>query len=115
MKITGVFLVLTAVASAAAVQLPFLENFDALSEGSLDFQNGWVVQEGTAVVQANVVQNSQALELTAASVTHDLSSSNSALWLTFWAYYQDTPDVDPLSPTQTLASPFTSTRTVIWS
>ena len=81
------------VANAA---LPFPETFNGLTEGSLDNQNGWVVQTGVAVVQTNVVLSGKALELTGASVSQNLSNSNSLLWITFWAKSDSLPTQNPV-------------------
>ncbi len=76
--------------------LPFTETFDLLTDGTLDEQNGWAVQGGSAVVQSSVVQNgSKAAELTNTSVSRELSSSNSMLWATFWAYCDGAADNIP--------------------
>ncbi len=47
------FMAITAVAAVHASPLPFVETFDTLNDGALDAQNGWVLCEGTAVVQTN--------------------------------------------------------------
>lgn len=96
MKKTVLFVILAAFISANASQLPFTETFDSLNEGSLDTQNGWVVQAGTATVQANVVQSGRAVDLSAAFVSQELSSSNEAVWVTFWVLSEEAPPVDPI-------------------
>jgi len=96
-KLGSVLILVAAVASATAAQLPFSETFDALSEGVLDSQNGWVVQGGTASIQTNVVQSGKAVELSGTSVSQELASSNSTLWLTFWARCEDVPEQNPIA------------------
>ena len=90
---------LTFLLSATASQLPFLETFEAadgVATGTIHGQNGWVLDGGTADVQTAVVQaGSQALQIQNAQVVHDLSSSNSALWLHFQARCEAVPSANP--------------------
>ena len=95
MKIANLAFVLSAIVSAQAAPMPFVETFDALDEGSLDAQNSWTVQRGTATVQTNVVHAGKAVELVDASVSHALSSDNRSFWTTFWARCDQTPDDNP--------------------
>ncbi len=85
--------------SAAASQLPFLETFEAadgVATGTIHGQNGWVLSGDTADVQTTVVQaGTQALQIQNAQVFHDLSSSNSALWLHFQARCEAAPTANP--------------------
>ena len=83
--------------SATASQLPFLETFeDGVVTGTIDGQNGWVLDGDTADVQTAVVQTgSQALQIQDAEVVHDLSSSNSALWLHFQVRCEEAPSANP--------------------
>ncbi len=83
--------------SATASQLPFLETFeDGVVPGTIDGQNGWVLSGDIGDVQTSVVQtNSQALQIQGAEVYHDLSSSNSALWLHFQARCEAAPSANP--------------------
>ena len=95
MKRVTLFFVLSALVSAQAAQMPFVETFDALDDGSLDGQNDWTVQHGTATVQTNVVHAGKAVELVDASVSHALSSDRRSFWTTFWARCDQTPDGNP--------------------
>ncbi|MEN8256025.1 MAG: hypothetical protein ABFR33_11215 [Verrucomicrobiota bacterium] len=85
--------------SAGASQLPFVETFDAsngVAVGAIDGQNGWVLESGTADVQTGVVTNgSQALEIVTTEVRHDLSSSNSAVWISLYARITAPPASNP--------------------
>ena len=94
-KTMGLVFLIAAFVSANAATLPFSETFDALSDGPLGTNNGWEVQSGTADVQTNVVQQGKSVELTEAVISHDLSSSNALLWLTFWARYTEVPEQNP--------------------
>ena len=75
--------------------LPFSETFDALDNGALNTQNNWGVQGETATVQTTVVQSGKAVELTAATASHELSNSNPTLWMSFWARCEEAPDTIP--------------------
>ncbi len=79
-----------------AVPLPFSETFDGLNEGLLSTQSQWTVQAGTAVVQTHVFQSGKAVELNRASISQPLSSTNSSVWLTFWARCEEAPAVNPV-------------------
>lgn len=101
MTIAAFLMVLAVFAQAWAVseQLPFLETFEVangVTNGSIDGQNGWVLESGTADVQTSVVQaGSQALQIQNAEVSHDLSSSNSAIWLHFQVRCTAVPEANP--------------------
>jgi hypothetical protein len=82
-------------AVANASQLPFSESFNDLIDGSLNNQNTWVVQSGTALVQTNAVQAGKAVRLNSSSVSQALSSTNSAVWLTFWTQCAALPGQNP--------------------
>ncbi len=89
----------TLLVTVTASQVPFLETFEAvdgIAIGMIHGQNGWILNEGTADVQSSVSQaGSQALQVQNAQVFHDLSSSNSALWLHFQARCTAAPEVNP--------------------
>lgn len=74
---------------------PFMETFDTLDDGTLNAQNGWMLHEGTAVVQTNTVHSGKASELTEATITRNLSTTNEAVWITFWADCTDLADPHP--------------------
>ncbi len=96
MKAFYIFLIGALVATANASTLQFSETFDELSEGLLSTQNQWMVLNGAATVQTNVVQVGKAVELSASSISQALSSTNSAIWLTFWAKSENLPDQSPV-------------------
>ena len=85
--------------TVAASPLPFLEIFEATDGvviGSIHGQNGWVQVGGTANVQSTTVQSgSQALEIQNSQVVHDLSNSNSAVWLHFQVRCEEAPEANP--------------------
>lgn len=85
--------------SANASPLPFLETFevaDGVTNGTIDGQNGWVLESGTADVQSGVSQaGSQALQMQNAGVSHTLSSDGSALWVHFQAFCSAIPTANP--------------------
>jgi len=97
-KLIPAFL-LTALVSASASQLPFVETFEAADgvvEGTINGQNGWTLVGDTADVQSAVVQEgSQALKIQGGQVFHDLSSDNSAVWLHFQARCDAAPTANP--------------------
>jgi len=97
MKLLGsVLIIMVASASANASPLPFSEAFDVLNNGTLDAQNGWAVQGGSATVQTNIVQSGKAVELIGTSVSHEFASSNATVWLTFWARCEDVAEQNPV-------------------
>ena len=83
----------------AASPLPFLETFETangVTNGTIDGQNGWVLDGGTADVQSSVRHTgSQALEIQNGRVALDLSSDGSALWLHFQARCTTAPSTNP--------------------
>ena len=85
--------------SANSSPLPFLETFevaDGVTNGTINGQNGWVLESGTAEVQSGISQaGSQALQMQNAGVTHALSSDGSALWLHFQALCPAVPTANP--------------------
>ena len=95
----GVVLASSAILVVEAAPLPFLETFesaDGVTNGSILGQNGWTKSGGPADVQSNVVQSGQqALEIQNAHVIHDLSSTNSAIWLHFQARCEAAPASNP--------------------
>lgn len=84
----------------SASPLPFLETFETahgVTNGTIDGQNGWVLDGGTGEVQSDVWQaGSQALEIQNGRVAHDLSSDGSALWLHFQARCAAAPSANAL-------------------
>jgi hypothetical protein len=115
MKTATLFFILSALVSAQAAPMPFAETFDALDEGSLDAQNDWTVQHGTAMVQTNVVHAGKAVELVNASVSHALSSDGRSFWTTFWARCDQTPDGNPAMTNANASVAFfiSDTRTLV--
>ena len=101
MKLGYISLLAGLFAVANAGQLPFSETFDGLTNGSLNNQNTWVVQSGTALVQTNVFQNGKAVQLNSSSVSHALVNTNSSMWLTCWAKYTGLSDQSPAVTTNT--------------
>jgi hypothetical protein len=69
--------------------LPWSDDFEAASTGTVHGQNGWRVSdaaEGSATVQTAVKQEgSQALELTLATAAVDFDSAATNVWVTFQA------------------------------
>lgn len=99
MKTLVPVILLVSVASVFASPLPFVETFEAadgVGEGPINGQNGWVMSGSSADVQSDVVQEgSQALRIQGGQVFHDLSSSNSAVWLHFQARCDAAPTANP--------------------
>jgi hypothetical protein len=83
---------------STASTLPFTETFDTLTNNlSVNGQNGWVLESGTADVQSTVTNTSpQALQVQSGSVSHELSSDGTAIWLHFMARISAAPDSDPI-------------------
>ncbi len=85
--------------NATASQLPFLEPFEAannVTNGTINGQNGWILENGTANVQSAVSQaGTQALEIQGAKLSHSLSNSEASVWLNFQARITSVPDADP--------------------
>lgn len=79
------FVVGAAVCSLTAAPLPFAETFDGLAAGAINGQNGWNATGTTARVQSSNVYQGQALEITDASVDHDLTGTTNSVWLSFRA------------------------------
>jgi hypothetical protein len=96
MKAGYLFLLGWMVAVANAATLPFSETFDGLSDGLLSAQMQWTVLSGTSTVQTNVGQSGKAVKLDNSSIAHSLSSTNSAVWLSFWVRYTDLPSQNPV-------------------
>jgi hypothetical protein len=86
------------VLSANASQLPFSENFDALTLGSVDTKNDWVSLSGTNNIQSDVIAaGSQALEIKSGMVQHYLSntSGGTSVWVSFQARITTAPNTPP--------------------
>ena len=85
--------------SASASQLPFQETFevvDGITNGTINGQNGWVLESGIGNVQSSIAQSgSQALQIQNAEVSHVLSSDGSAVWLHFQARCEGAPSANP--------------------
>ena len=93
MKMKNTFIV--CLLSCAVVHaLPFAESFDALTDGSLDGQNGWAVESGAATVQSVEAHIGKAVELNGA-VSHAASSTNGQVWVTQWAKFDAWPEANP--------------------
>lgn len=93
----------------------FVETFevvDGITNGTINGQNGWVLESGTADVQSGIFTNgSQALQMQNAKVFHDLSNSNSAIWLHFQARCSEAPSANPsLSDVNTSLAFFVNTN-----
>ena len=94
----GIVAILSVGAVLHAAQMPFIECFDALAEGSLHTQNDWTVLQGTATVQTNTAHAGKAVELESASITHALASDRRSFWATFRARYDRLPEDNPPMP-----------------
>lgn len=90
-------------------QLPFVETFDGLNAGSLSNQNDWVVN-GSALVQTNDAQTGKAIQISGASVSHEIGNTNSTMWLTCWAKYTDLPGQNPVVATNTCLAFYINTN-----
>ena len=91
MKLFFYAIVLLSSVSVHAATL-LLESFDDMNPGSIDTQNGWVLEQGIGTVQSNVVHSgTQALEIQEARVSHALPAADSAVWLSLNAYVSSAP------------------------
>ena len=94
------FILLPLMALQVSASIPLIqETFEVsngMSAGSIDGQNGW---EGSAVVQTGTTYaGTQALEIQNGEASHDLSSSNSAVWARFQARVTAAPESNPEIP-----------------
>jgi hypothetical protein len=88
------------VLSARASVLPFSENFDTLTLGSIDnTKPGWVSLAGTNNIQSDVIAGgSQALEIKSGVVQHALSNTGggTSVWVSFQARITAAPSEAPV-------------------
>ncbi len=100
MKTYCAFLILLGVVagSLSASPLPFAETFDGLAADAIHGQNGWSASGSTARVQSSMAYQGQALEITDASVAHDLTGTTNAVWLSFRARCTALPEQAPAVP-----------------
>lgn len=98
MKIYGYIIISLCLLNTHASTL-LMESFDVadgISSGSIDSQNGWVVESGSGTVQSNMVHSgTQALEILDGQVSHELSGTGTAIWVSFHAHITSVPDVNP--------------------
>lgn len=108
-KITPILLFLVALQATASIPL-LQETFEVANDvnlGSIHSQNGWVLNSGTADVQTDTfLAGEQAVEIQNGEISHDLSSSNSAVWVRFQAHVTAAPDVNPTAPTDNASVAF---------
>lgn len=79
--------------------LPFSENFDTLTLGSIDTKNDWVSLAGTNNIQSDMIAGgSQALEIKSGAVQHALSNTNggTSVWVSFQARITAAPSEAPI-------------------
>lgn len=94
-------------ASAATLLQESFEPESGMMAGSITGQNGWSLSNGTAIVQSTVVQNgNQALEMSQATIMHDVSSSNSTLWIRFHARISEAPQNMPCETYPNISAAF---------
>ncbi len=65
--------------------LPWSEPFEALTQGGLTGQHGWVAGAGAVVTNADAQSGSQSLSITAATASHTFDGAPTHIWITFWA------------------------------
>ena len=98
MKIIGYTLISLLSLNTYATTL-LQESFDAadgINLGTIHGQNGWNLDSGTGTVQSSVVHSgTQALEILDGQVSHDLSSTGTAVWVNFQARITSIPDSNP--------------------
>ena len=98
MKIAGCVLISLLSFNAYATTL-LQESFDAadgMNLGSIHGQNGWNLDSGSGTVQSNQVHSgTQALEILDGQVSHDLSSTGTAVWVNFQARISSVPESNP--------------------
>lgn len=97
--IAGVaFALATVCAQVAARELPGMyleESFENIMDGDIGGQNGWVVEDGSATVQAGQVSSGlKALRLQAATVSRAVSNTAN-LWVAFDARMDAAPTTVP--------------------
>lgn len=93
-KFISLFCAFVAVNVCASTVLD--DSFETITLGSIDRQNGWVVESGSGDVQTNVVcAGERALEILNGSVSHSISNSKSATWTRFQAFVTEAPDINP--------------------
>lgn len=82
--------------SAETLLLEKFEKADGINSGSIAGQNGWFLSKGEANAQASLAQEGvQSLEMTEATVMHDISVSNRNVWLRFQARISGAPQTIP--------------------
>ncbi len=65
--------------------LPWSEPFEALSQGGLADQHGWVADAGAVVTNSDAQGGSQSLSLTAATALHTFLGARTNVWIEFWS------------------------------
>ena len=99
MKI-ATWIIVGCVAASVQASTVLFENFEpgnGVAIGSLDGQNGWLVDRGTGDVQSHVVQaGDQALEISGGGFSMMRPPPRSTLWLYFHARITEAPQIEPL-------------------
>ncbi len=68
-----------------AYALPWSEPFEALSQGALNAQHGWVAGAGAIVTNADAQSGSQSLSLFDVNALHTFAGAATNIWIEFWA------------------------------
>lgn len=96
MKRIVLLIVLMGFAGIMRASTLLTETFEGIGIGSVEGQNGWVIESGVGDVQTNeVFAGERALEILNGSVSHSLSNSESAMWIRFQAFVTGAPNVNP--------------------
>jgi len=87
-------------AEAVGAEVPFLEDFESLPEGSVDGLDGWSVARGEAAVAAGSARfGVKALRTGEASeVVLAVAGSENVVWVDFWVMTSGGPFVPAISP-----------------
>ena len=87
-------------AGANGQEMPFLEDFESLPEGSVDGQNGWSVAQGEATVVAGSARfGVKALRSGEGSaVLLAVAGTENVVWVDFWIMTSGGPFVPAIPP-----------------
>lgn len=115
MKSTIFFIIIGGIAANAQAATVLFENFEqsnGVVTGTLDGQNGWSVDSGSGEVQTSVVQAAdQALEIANGSISKEIATDGTTLWMHFQVRITEVPQVEPeFDPAGTLAVFYVNTN-----
>ena len=93
---TIAFVLFALVALSANASTLLLDTFESAAPGSIDGQNSWILESGTANVQTAQAHNgTNALNISNGSVSHALTSERSSIWTRFQVFVTGAPTANP--------------------